>query len=112
MSFEHQGLAFNLLDTPGHQDFSEDTAGASSATPRNSSRTPEIVERIAEIDRRQIALAIGLRVEWRAEAARHLDLLAQFGECRFRQTAGKLGVVEAIAADRLDDSVVDTALEQ
>jgi hypothetical protein len=24
MSFEHQGLAFNLLDTPGHQDFSED----------------------------------------------------------------------------------------
>ena len=25
MSFEHAGLAFNLLDTPGHQDFSEDT---------------------------------------------------------------------------------------
>ena len=25
VSFEHQGLAFNLLDTPGHQDFSEDT---------------------------------------------------------------------------------------
>src|SRR6202163_1168496 len=25
MSFEHQGLAFTLLDTPGHQDFSEDT---------------------------------------------------------------------------------------
>jgi len=25
MSFEHRGLAFNLLDTPGHQDFSEDT---------------------------------------------------------------------------------------
>jgi peptide chain release factor 3 len=24
MSFEHDGLAFNLLDTPGHQDFSED----------------------------------------------------------------------------------------
>jgi Elongation factor Tu GTP binding domain len=22
MSFEHAGLAFNLLDTPGHQDFS------------------------------------------------------------------------------------------
>ncbi len=25
MSFEHRGLAFNLLDTPGHEDFSEDT---------------------------------------------------------------------------------------
>src|SRR5690348_18345885 len=25
MSFEHDGLAFNLLDTPGHKDFSEDT---------------------------------------------------------------------------------------
>jgi peptide chain release factor 3 len=25
MSFEHEGLAYNLLDTPGHQDFSEDT---------------------------------------------------------------------------------------
>ena len=25
MTFEHQGITFNLLDTPGHQDFSEDT---------------------------------------------------------------------------------------
>ncbi|MDB5461199.1 MAG: peptide chain release factor 3 [Caulobacteraceae bacterium] len=25
MSFEHVGLMFNLLDTPGHEDFSEDT---------------------------------------------------------------------------------------
>jgi peptide subunit release factor RF-3 len=25
MSFEHEGLAFNLLDIPGHQDFSEGT---------------------------------------------------------------------------------------
>lgn len=25
MTFEYQGLRFNLLDTPGHQDFSEDT---------------------------------------------------------------------------------------
>jgi peptide chain release factor 3 len=25
MSFEHGGIAYNLLDTPGHQDFSEDT---------------------------------------------------------------------------------------
>ena len=25
MTFEHEGLAFNLLDTPGHEDFSEDT---------------------------------------------------------------------------------------
>ena len=25
MTFEHDGFAFNLLDTPGHEDFSEDT---------------------------------------------------------------------------------------
>lgn len=25
MTFEHKGLTFNLLDTPGHEDFSEDT---------------------------------------------------------------------------------------
>jgi peptide chain release factor 3 len=25
MTFEHEGVVFNLLDTPGHQDFSEDT---------------------------------------------------------------------------------------
>ena len=25
MTFEHRGLTFNLLDTPGHSDFSEDT---------------------------------------------------------------------------------------
>src|SRR6201996_3405416 len=25
MTFEHGGITFNLLDTPGHQDFSEDT---------------------------------------------------------------------------------------
>ena len=25
MTFEHEGLTFNLLDTPGHEDFSEDT---------------------------------------------------------------------------------------
>src|SRR6516164_9293448 len=56
--------------------------------------------------------AIGLRVERRAEAARHLDLLAQLDECRFWQTARKLGVVEAVAADRLGDPVVEAALEQ
>jgi peptide chain release factor 3 len=28
MSFEHQGLAFNLLDTPGHQDFSKAPTGS------------------------------------------------------------------------------------
>ena len=26
MTFEHEGLTFNLLDTPGHEDFSEDTS--------------------------------------------------------------------------------------
>src|SRR5688500_19564245 len=25
MSFDHDGCTFNLLDTPGHEDFSEDT---------------------------------------------------------------------------------------
>jgi peptide chain release factor 3 len=31
MSFEHEGLAFNLLDTPGNQDFSP--GGISARTP-------------------------------------------------------------------------------
>ncbi len=56
--------------------------------------------------------AIGLSVERRAQPLRHLDLLAQFGECGFRQTTGKLGVVEAITADRLNHPVVDPALEK
>ena len=47
----------------------------------------EIIERTAEIDRRQMALAIGLRVEGRAQPARHLDLLAQFGESAPSATA-------------------------
>jgi len=36
MSFEHEGLAFNLLDTPGHQDFSPSgfqPIGISARTP-------------------------------------------------------------------------------
>jgi hypothetical protein len=59
--------------------------GASSATPRRSSRTSKFVERTAEIHRRQMARAIGVEVEWRAEAPRHLDFLAQFGERLFWQ---------------------------
>src|ERR1700730_4481362 len=59
-----------------------------------------------------MTLAISLRVERRAQPLRHLDLLAQFGECLFRQAAGKLGIVEAAATDRLDHPVVDAALEQ
>jgi hypothetical protein len=59
-----------------------------------------------------VALAIGLRVEWRAQTLRHLDLLAQFGEGVFRQQPRQLRVVEAAAADRLGDPVVDAAPEQ
>jgi hypothetical protein len=59
-----------------------------------------------------MALAISLRVEWRAQPLRHLDLLAQFGEGRFRQEARQFRVVEAIAPDRTGDSVVDAAVEQ
>src|SRR5882757_3687882 len=41
MSFEQEGLAFNLLDTPGHQDFSPlgfhgDTYGTLTAVPHPS----------------------------------------------------------------------------
>jgi peptide chain release factor 3 len=39
MSFEHEGLAFNLLDTPGHQDFSEDTYRTLTAAAATASTT-------------------------------------------------------------------------
>jgi hypothetical protein len=42
---------------------------------------------------------------------RHFDLLARFGEGRFRQQPRQFRDVEAIAADRLGDPV-DAALEQ
>jgi peptide chain release factor 3 len=38
MSFEHQGLAFNLLDPPGHQDFSPMGFRRTPAAPRPRSR--------------------------------------------------------------------------
>jgi hypothetical protein len=59
-----------------------------------------------------MALAIGLWVEVRAQPLRHLDLLAQFGERLFRQEPRQLRVVEAAAADRLGDPVMDAALQQ
>jgi peptide chain release factor 3 len=45
MSFEHEGLAFNLLDTPGHQDFShwdfgENTYRTLTAVPHPSLPRP------------------------------------------------------------------------
>src|SRR5207248_1312602 len=42
----------------------------------------------------------------------YLHLLAQLGECLFRQEPRQFRVVEAAAADRLGDPVVDAALEQ
>jgi hypothetical protein len=81
--------------------------------PRNAQQLahPKILKRTAEIDRGLVALAIGLRVEGRTQALRHLNLLAQFGERFFRQQPRQLRVVEAAAADRLGDPVVDAALE-
>jgi peptide subunit release factor RF-3 len=34
MTFEHDGVTFNVLDTPGHQDFSEDTYRTLTAVDR------------------------------------------------------------------------------
>jgi len=34
MSFEHEGLAFKLLDTPGHQDFGPPGFSKGTARPR------------------------------------------------------------------------------
>ena len=57
--------------------------GASSATPRNNSRTPKLLSALPKEHRRHVALAKRLAVERRAQPARHLDLLAQFRERRF-----------------------------
>jgi hypothetical protein len=40
MSFEHEGLAFDLLDTPGHQDFSEDTYRTLTAVDSQANAKP------------------------------------------------------------------------
>ena len=40
MTFEHGGCTFNLLDTPGHQDFSEDTYRTLTAASSTSSTHP------------------------------------------------------------------------
>jgi peptide subunit release factor RF-3 len=40
------------------------------------------------------------------------EIEAQFGECGFRQKPRQFRVVEAIAMDRLDQPIVDAALEQ
>jgi hypothetical protein len=45
----------------------------------------EIIEPAAKIERGQMARAIELKVEGRAQTLRHLDLLVQFGEGGFRQ---------------------------
>jgi hypothetical protein len=65
----------------------------------------EIVERTTEIYCRPPGPMAGTAPS-RSRPSRAL------GECCFGQTAGKLGVVEAAAAHRLGDPVVDAALEQ
>jgi hypothetical protein len=83
---EHKASDLGLLghDRPGFRGLRARRRGQL-GDPAQQFAHPEIVERTAEIDRRQVALAIGLRVERRAQPLRHLDLLAQFGECGFRQ---------------------------
>ena len=66
---------------------------------------PEIVQRAAEENRRQVALAERLQVKRRAQAARHLDLLAQRDDGLRGQPRRQRRVVEPGAADRFDQSL-------
>jgi len=56
----------------------------------------EIVHRRAEIDRRQMAFAIGIEVELRHQAARHVDFLAQALHLVGLQSFIELRVIQAV----------------
>src|SRR5277367_1471525 len=58
-----------------------------------------------------MALAEGLWIKWRTEAARHLDLLAQLRDRRLGKPPQQLGIVETAAANRLDDPIVGVTLD-
>lgn len=59
----------------------------------------------------QISLAIGPRIEWRAEPLCYLDLLVQFDEFFFWQKPKQsLRGTETAAPVRVDAPVMDTAL--
>ena len=51
MSFEHAGLAFNLLDAPGHQDFSEHLPHPDRGRQRGDIR-PNLLKAIGPVRRR------------------------------------------------------------
>src|SRR5689334_10210042 len=79
--------------------------------PRRKAAGNNSAEGTPEIDRREMALAIRLRVKCRAQPARHLELLVQFGEGLLWQQPRQFRILEAVAPHRLGHPVVDAALE-
>ena len=73
-------------------------AARASATPGEQLAHAEVVDRAAEEHRRQVALAIRLEVELRAQLAHHRDVLAQLRDRALGQQLVELRVVEARAS--------------
>jgi peptide chain release factor 3 len=86
MTFERDGIVFNLLDTPGHEDFSEDTYRTLTAVdsaimvidaPRVSSRRPASCSRSAACARCRSSPS---STRWTAKAATVFDLLDEVAD--------------------------------
>lgn len=54
LTFEYDDVRINLMDTPGHADFSEDTYRTLSAADNVSSRAPSVGPRLrSDLERRR-----------------------------------------------------------
>src|ERR671926_394453 len=113
MSFETDGLAFNLLDTPGHQDFSEDTyrtltAVDSAVMVIDAARgIEEQTRKLFEVCRLRDVPIVTFINKLDREGRDPFDLIAEIGA-----PLRVCGIDDPILAERLPSAAVATLREQ